>query len=429
MLIEFEVGNFLSFHQPMRLSMLAAKPFKEFEADNVFEVDGRRVLKSAIVYGANASGKSNLLAALSHMRRLVLNSSKEGQAGEPIDVRPFKLAVESVGRPSRFEVATRIDGIGYRYGFEADSTRIAAEWLFESADRKERALFLREGDGIDVRDGFAEGEMLTDKTRDNALFLSVAAQFNGVIASRILRWFREMMVLHGWRDDIFDESSVVMLQDPRQHGKMLELIRAADIGIGDIKVSKPEEPDLLSALLKDGKRPRFAVKDGKLQVVSLSSVHGQYSDGERVGAAVLDFDTEESEGTKKFFDLLGPVLKCLEDGGTAVIDEIDAKLHPLLTRAVVGLFNSKEANPRNAQLITCTHDTGLLRDGKFRRDQIWFVEKSRCEATDLYSLAEFKLPKGTSVRKDASFEKDYIQGRYGAIPFLGDFNAIFAGKE
>ena len=161
------------------------------------------------------------------------------------------------------------------------------------------------------------------------------------------------------------------------------------------------------------------------KMLQFKTIHDIYdATGKKVGKREFDLDSQESSGTNKVFDLLGPVFDTLMSGRVLVIDELNAKLHPLLTRALVALFNSKENNPNNAQLIFSTHDTNLLYYGNFRRDQIYFVEKNRQEATDLYSLVEYKEDGGT-VRKDRSFEKDYILGKYGAIPYLGDFSQLF----
>lgn len=429
MLIEFEVGNFLSFREPVRLSMVAAAPIKEFRADNVFAAGRYRLLKSAVVYGANASGKTNLLSAFVRMRWLVLNSSRETQASEPIDVMPFKLDSDTEGKPSRFEATFLADGVRYRYGFEVDRKRVHAEWLFEAKKVAEIALFLRRQEGIDVQPGFKEGNGIEPRTRDNALFLSVVAQFNGPIATRILEWFGHLWPLHGLHDDSYAVRSVEMLQDAGLRSRIIELVRAADLGIEDMtaKEEKMDPGETLRLLSEEGRR-RFLKDMEGTRVFTVSSVHGKYAGGVRVGTAVLDFDDEESDGTNKFFRLAGPLLDSLATGSVVILDELDAKLHPLLTRSIVRLFNSKETNPRNAQLIFGTHDTNLLNwqgSGGFRRDQIWFVEKNQQGATDLYSLAEFKLPTGGKVRNDAAIERNYIHGRYGAIPFIGDFAALF----
>lgn len=416
MLIDFEVGNFKSFREPIRLSLLAANPIKEHEEDTVFEAGPQRLLKCAAVYGANASGKSNLMDALVNMRWFALNSSKESQATEEIDVTPFKLDADFEGAPSRFEVRLLIEGVTYRYGYEVDSEAVRGEWLFRATKRAESELFLRREDQIEVFPSrFREGKGLEEKTRDNALFLSVVAQFNGTIAQSILTWFSEVRPLHGLHGGDFGGRSVDMLMDEGEKQRLLEFVRTADFGMESMTAKEEEfdESEILRLLTEEGRRRLRRSTEAK--TVSISGVHAKYRGGERIGTANLDLATEESAGTSKFFFLAGPLLDCLREGRVAIVDELDARLHPHLTREIVRLFNSAETNPHNAQLLFCTHDTNLLTKNLFRRDQIWFVEKDKQGATALYSLADIK------VRNDAAFERNYLRGRYGAVPILADF--------
>jgi AAA15 family ATPase/GTPase len=420
MLIEFEVGNYLSFNAPVRLSMVAANPIKEYLEENTFQAGRHRLLKSAVVYGANASGKSNLLAAMAFMRTFVLNSSKEMQVEEEIRVMPFKLEVSTKDKPSHFEVCFLWSGFRYRYGFQVDRKRVRREWLFRTEKVKEDTLFLREDDGIDVREGFREGKGLEDKTRDNALFLSVAAQFNGTIAGDVVKWFINFRSLHGLRDQTYERYSTELLQKEEMRPLLVEFIRRADVGIEDLIVNEVliREDDLKD--VPDETRQRLM----KQRQFKIATVHKSFRDGVEEGITHLDFASEESEGTKKFFRIAGPILDCLKNGYIVAVDELDAKLHPHLTRAIARLFNSPVSNPKNAQLIFATHDTNLLHYGNLRRDQVWFVEKTNQSASSLYSLAEFKSVRGTKVRNDAALEKNYIQGRFGAIPYLGDFSTL-----
>jgi len=424
MLIEFEVGNYLSFKAPMRLSMVAANPYKEYLEENTFEAasGSLRLLKSAAIYGANASGKSNLVTAMGFMRHFVLSSSKDTQAGDPISVKPFLLDTATENAPSHFEVIIMQDGIRYRYGFEADKKAIRKEWLLRMEKTRETPLFLREDDGIEVCKPFKEGVALEEKTRDNALFLSVVAQFNGEISRRILKWFSDFQTIYGLSDQMFEPFLAVDLQDAERHKQLLSFIKDADIGISDLQVAEVpnQQNDNLFALFLPEVRKTFQNKTS----FEISAFHQRFSEGQPESFVSFDFNKMESEGTKKFLRMASPILDCLNNGYVVAIDELDAKLHPLLTKAIVGLFNSSVTNPKGAQLIFVTHDTNLLEHGKLRRDQIWFTEKDRLAATALYSLAEFKLPDGTKVRKDADLETNYIHGRYGAIPYLGNFETL-----
>jgi AAA15 family ATPase/GTPase len=425
MIVEFRTGNFRSFNRPVTLSMLAAKPVKEFEDSNVITLDRCQLLRCAAVYGANASGKSNLLNAIAIMRWIVINSSKEGQAQETINVNPFRLDVSTEGQASLFEITFLIDGLRYRYGFEADRKSIQREWLFKTQRVKETPLFLRERDGIEVSRPFAEGRGLEERTRDNALFLSVVANFNGKTATKIVEWFQSLRMIHGLYERQYATDSIEMLQNDSRRTEFVEFIRRADLGVIDI-ILKEKDFDASTSVkfLSDEGRKLFLRDFAQAKKMSISTVHNKYNGTEVIGTALMDFNDDESEGTRKFFRLVGPVLQSLHDGAVVIADELEAKLHPLLTRAIVRLFLSAKTNPNNAQLIFATHDTNLLRHLQLRRDQVWFTEKTQQEATDLYSLAEIRLPKGTKVRKDASFDQDYIRGKYGAVPYLGDLDVL-----
>ncbi|MGI5870332.1 MAG: AAA family ATPase [Kiritimatiellia bacterium] len=422
MLIDFEVGNYLSFKDPVRLSMIAVPSYKEHLEANTIETEYLRLLKSAAIYGANASGKSNLIAALKFMRRFVLSSSKDTQVKDEIPVTPFLLDTGTESAPSHFEIDFIQNGTRYCYGFDVDRKAVRKEWLFRVGKTKGTILFLREDDGIDVREEFREGAGLEERTRDNALFLSVVAQFNGKISAELLKWFADFGTMHGLNDQALGPYTAECLQDADKRTQLIRLIKNADVGITDLVVNEVPfdvDDEMLKFLLPDLTKELRSKMELKI-----STVHQKYHQGEAVGLIPFDFDKTESAGTKKFLHMAAPLLDCLDNGYVVAIDELDAKLHPLLTKAIVGLFNSQKQNPKGAQLIFVTHDTNLLEHGKLRRDQIWFTEKDRLAATALYSLAEFKLPNGSKIRKDAALEANYIRGRYGAIPYLGDFGNL-----
>jgi len=425
MIIQFRTGNYLSFNQPVNLSLLASSKVRELEENNIIHTDRYNLLRCAAIYGANASGKSNLLNALVFMRRFVINSSKDSQAKEPIGVDPFRLDVSTEKQPSFFEITILLDGYKYRYGFESDQNFIHREWLFQAKRIKETPLFLREDEVIDVDSSFGEGKGLEVKTRDNALFLSVVANFNGELSMRILEWFQNLRSIHGLYAGQYAHYGIEMLSNESDRKELIDFIRRADLGVQDFVV-KEEDIDTSGAFrfITDEGRKKLPADLFTAKRVSISTVHNKYDGTKVFGTELMDFEKDESEGTRKFFRLAGPILQALREGAVVVADELEAKLHPLLTRAIVRLFLSPKTNPKNAQLIFATHDTHLLRDLHLRRDQIWFTEKTQQEATDLFSLAEIILPKGTKVRNDASYDKDYIQGKYGAIPYLGDFYAL-----
>jgi uncharacterized protein len=404
MLIEFSVENFLSFNERVTLSLVAAPELDEADGllGNTFEAPGGiRLLKSALVFGANASGKSNLIKAVRFARQFVLGSAKDTQAGELIEVKPFLLGPTEEGRGSSFELVWIADGTRFRYEFSVDSSQVLGEVLSRTdpGDDAEVELFRRDAVGIWVHEErFAEGRGIESKTRPNALFLSVVAQFNGDGAVRILTWFRRhLWPAHGLDDEGLLRFTTRRARDGSWAAWILRLAREADLGITRVSVT---DVGGMHAL------PRQQEGTLKIQHQILSPT--------RQPAGEVEFDLDdESEGTQKFIALAGPLLDVLKNSIAMFLDELDARLHPRLTRAVLNLFHT-DANPHNAQLIAATHDTNLLDRRLVRRDQIWFTEKDPRGATKLYSLAEFDLP------PEARYERDYLLGKYGAVPVIGD---------
>lgn len=420
MLIEFSVTNFLSFKNRATFSMVASND-DTLEESNVIATEKHRLVRSAVVYGANASGKSNLLAALNLMRRMVLTSSKDTQINEEIDVDPFLLSTECDDKPSGFEVVFLHSGTQYRYGFQVDRKRVHSEWLYSRPSTKEATYFEREDAEINVNvERFKEGKGLEERTRENALFLSVCAQFNGEVATSLMTWFQNLRCMQGFAQMGFSTATIDRLKAPEHKSRVLELTRVADPGITDFDFlqKKLTLQDLPKEMPDDMKKD--IIKNDPM-IIELKTTHRKV-DGKNkdVGGVIFDLENNESGGTQKLMKLTGPLLDTLETGKILVVDELDSRMHPLLTRMLVSLFSSP-ANRSNAQLIFASHDTTLLTPKLFRRDQIWFTEKDQYGATDLYSLVELK-----GVRKEAAFEKEYIQGKYGAIPFIGDPKWLFS---
>jgi uncharacterized protein len=430
-LIEFSVGNFRSFKDTVTLSLVAADIHSippSLDVENVLVVDeDLSLLRSVAVYGANASGKSNLIAAIRFMRVFVLNSLSELRTRRPLVVEPFRLSTQTEGQPSHFEIVFLVDRTIYRYGFDITTEEVITEWLYHTPKgRREAYLFLREGDAITVNQRtFKEGHGLEPRTRSNAPFLSVVAQFNSTIALNILSWFENIAINIGVDDPIAMQSARRMFDRASNRDDIVNFIKQFDFGIEDIL------PELQSGVIQQ------ALFDEPTQVQParspanprINTLHKKYdTEGNVVDLEVLDLDKNESQGTQKLFILARLLLSALRSGRVLFIDEIDARLHSLLTRQIVKLFNSNTTNPSGAQLIFVTHDTNLLDSQLLRRDQIWFVEKSQRGSSDLYSLVEYRIG-NRIVRNDASFEKDYIAGRYGAIPFIGDFSRLLGQPD
>lgn len=429
MLIEFNVGNFLSFKDKITFSMVAS-PVRE-HLNHVFDVKkGLKLLKCATVYGANASGKSNLFRAISFMSDFVQNSSKDSQAEEKINVDNFKLSTETDNQPSSFEISFMQNKIQYRYGFKVNPQKVVSEWLYYTPKNQEIKLFERDENVFEITDHFVEGKDLDKKTRNNALFLSVVAQFNGDKSINILKWFNKLNTISGLNDKYKDETADLLeeiLKDGMLKQVFLDLMKLADVGIEEININKQEVD--MNKLPKKIQKAFLEYKEklGKdvlfYDLKTVKTLHKKFdSNNKPISLEEFEMYKHESHGTQKLFSLLGPILDALQSGKILIIDEFDSRLHTLLTSFIMKLFNSNEINPYNAQLVTSTHDTNLLSNRFFRRDQIWFVEKDRYGSTDLYSLLEYK------VRSDASFEKDYLLGKYGAIPYIGEFK-FFSNKK
>jgi len=408
MIVEFSIGNYLSFKNPVTLSMVALNSVNELEGNdsnlnNVFYdiKDKIKYIKSAAIYGANGSGKSNLFSAINLFKSFILESSKESLAEEPIRVIPFLFSSECENKPSSFEMIFMIDKIRYRYGFEATQSEIISEWLFflniEETTR-ESNCFIRKFQEIKVNaKTFKEGKGVEGRTRKNTLFLSSVAQWNGEISILIQNWFKEnIIILSGATSETLDFTVNKFRENSSFQKKIVDFIKLIDIGIEDIQIEEKE--------------------------IKITSYHKKYDEAKKViDLAELQFDWE-SAGTKKLFSLLGPWFDALEKGKILIIDEFGSNLHTKLTIELIKVFQSK-INSANAQLIFASHDTNLLRSDLFRRDQIWFTEKeNKSGNSDLYSLVEYRINQATSVRNDTSFEKDYLVGKYGAIPYFGDIN-------
>lgn len=432
MLIQFTIRNFKTFKEKTVLNMVASNYDKSTrEKENISQQNdfNLRLLKSSVIFGANASGKSKFIEGLMFMKKFVIISSKDSQKGEPIEVEPFKLQTDSEKDSSEFEVIFLYKKAIFRYGFEVTNEKVISEWLYHRPKTKEVEIFYREKQKFEIHGrNFSKGAFLVkeDVIRENELMLSKAAQFNDKIAGKVIDWFKGLKTISGLNVSGYQGFTMSRTKDPKHKAKILELLKVADLGIQDISlelldVSKfpkdmPQElRDMISKKVKD---------EGAEFISDVLTTHKKYDGNKKyVGDIKFSLDDEESSGTKIFFALTGPVLDSLENGYVLVVDELDSKLHPNLVCKLVSLFNSAEHNPNNAQLIFNTHDTNLLGSGLFRRDQIWFVEKDRIGVSKLFSLADF------AVRKNENFENNYIEGKYGAIPYLNAFENLFNFKK
>lgn len=414
MLVEFRTQNFRSLRDEQVLSLVASpdKSLLDTHALDTGLKAAPHVLKSAVVYGANASGKSNLIKALQYMRDVVLMSAtlQPGQAFARL--QPFRLDAVSASQPTAFEVTFILDGVRYQYGFAMNAQRIVSEQLLVYKAFKPQRWFERHFDAESGKDVYEFGPGLKGAktlwegaTRPNALFLSMAVQLNSEALRPVYDWFAHRLVILNEHAPLSPQFSLEMLKLEAQRKAIGEFLRAADISIADVEVAtKQATVHSIRFDLATGKREE---ETGE-QTVDEVRFHHLTEHGQ----AVFDL-ADESSGTRNLLFLARPVLDILSNGQTLVVDELDTSLHTLLVQALVRLFHRPEANTGGAQLVFTTHDTSLLDAyGLFRRDQVWFVEKRPDQSSSLYPLLDF------SPRKNEALERGYLQGRYGALPLL-----------
>lgn len=404
MILEFYVSNYLSIKDGLKISFVATSLKDSLSESNdmiALSDTGLMLLRSAVIYGANASGKSNVLKAMAFYRHFITDSFKNSQAGEAIDVENFRLNATSIYEPTTMEATFIVGDFIYRYGFEVDSKVVRSEWLYQRTNKKrakEIEIFNRTEEETSVHQKSPLLLELVNKrmVRDNALLLSAAAQFNEPKAVNILQWMNDIRVIFGNEEEKLWNQAIKSLDDENLRLRITNFAKYADLGI--------------ESIVKIDNR--------------IVSNHRQFDDeGRETSDVAFSFSGNESEGTIKYFSLSYPIIDTLDNGKLLIIDELDSKLHPLLVRKIISLFNSAKTNPKGAQLLFTTHDTFLLSAGMFRRDQIWFTQKDSFGATEAYSLVEYK------VRSNTLFERDYLLGKYGATPIIGEMERIFNTEE
>lgn len=420
MLIEFSATNYRSFLTTQSLA-LAANTATELQEENSFVSPVSnlpRLLRSSVVYGPNAAGKSNLIQAIAFMKRFVLSSAKESQEGEKIDAAPFLFNRQSSLNSSEFEVLFIQDGIRYQYGFAVNSKKVTGEWLFAYPEGRSQKWFERNYDPETQKDIWYFGPKFTGRrkvwqeaTRSNALFLSTAIQLNNEQLKPLFNWFDHKLHVIDQGGNLHPGFSTSECEKEEKKKKILKFMNAADLSITDIFLEKKEfsTKDLPAEMPQNIKEEISKELDGK-KLTSLFFMHPSSDKGEDVA---LEFE-EESAGTRKLFTLAGPWLDVLDNGLVLFVDELDTSLHPHLVRFLLNLFHNPETNRHNAQLVFTTHDTTVLDQTLMRRDQVWFIEKDAENATRLYPLSDYKPRKGEAL------QKGYLYGRYGALPFPGE---------
>lgn len=398
MLVEFRVKNFRSIRDEQVFSMVASRD-KTLEETNVIQtgVDAvPRLLRSAVVYGANASGKSNLISALKYMQSMVLFPIQKVENDRIFTIKPFLLDEETAASPTEFEITVLINGVRFEYGFSMNSDRILSEQLRVYKTKQPQLWFDRKFDNSSDKEIYKFGTGLTGEkdvwrkvTNPQVLFLSVATLLNSSDIKPVVDWFSQQSVIYDDRSNVLPiDYTVNSIAEEKKKDEILKLLNSADMHIDEILVNGEASSPMVFFLHST------KTKKGQRKVVP------------------FHFE-DESGGTRSLFAIGGPLFDILKNGRAVVVDELGLNLHPLLLREIVRYFHNPKTNTGNAQLVFSTHDATLLRPfSLFRRDQVWFTEKGSDQATELGSLAEFK------ARKTENRERNYLDGRYGAVPFL-----------
>ncbi|MFN8352839.1 MAG: ATP-binding protein [Spirosomataceae bacterium] len=440
MLLEFKVSNYRSIGNEQTMSLIPA-PKQKDHLQNIIAKGRYQALNAISLYGPNGGGKSNILKAMSLLDRLVHISARTSSTTRlPYD--PFLLREGWEDKPTGFEISFVIDESRYRYGLEFTASEIKKEWLFRKSAGREVNLFEREGETIDVSSGYNGSKRIIDAaieaTRVNALFLSTCDMLNVEEAKNIMRWFKHFNMLDGLNIDE-DIRTVSLSESKGYKDKIRQYLSSLGLGLFDVQITtKDFEESELPTDIPENLRTQLIEKLKDSQSYKVYALHKIYnSEGnptEKLHS--WDFNERESAGTQKAFKLSGPVLWALANGGVLIIDEIEAAMHPIMTLNTIDLFLKKESNPNNAQLIFATHDTNLLSYSTLRRDQICFAEKNKWESTEIYSLSDFVYFgekngefKSEKERPDTDKEKRYFEGRYGAIPALGNFQKFISNTQ
>jgi len=424
MLIEFEVKNYRSIKDAQTLSLVMDKGGELVESNsfNLAVPAATKLLRSSAIYGPNAAGKSSLISAVRTMRKIVLESASNSQRGDLLQVEPFLLDSFTEKAPTEFEVTLVADGVRYQYGFSATTERIAEEWLLAYPLGRPQRWFGRAWDNEKKTYDWEMGNALSgqkqlwqDSTRENALFLSTAVQLNSQQLQPVYDWFKKTLRMGG----ISGSFTASLCKDSDRKKRVLEFLAAADFDIQDVVVeSEKMSIKHLPNDMPDVVKTSLLAEMKDAEVFDVKTVH-RSSQGHLIS---FDFE-DESGGTQRFFDLAGPWLDVLKNGYVLFVDELQNNLHPKLVQFLVKLFHSSETNPNNAQLIFTTHETSILDQNIFRRDQIWFCEKDNEQATQLYPLTKFSPRKGRE-----NLEASYLAGRYGALPYPRSLKGATGGK-
>lgn len=425
MITNFTAENFRSIDEEIRLSFEADTGIKDMNNRGYTTVASSCVLNAKAFYGANSSGKSNVFKAVGRMRSMIIHSVRLND-NETLPYDAFLLS-DKEARPTRFEMSF-VDGPDkFTYGFSYTAQRIEEEWLIAKFPKRSlKTLLRRTTDMIEIDpQNYQEGLAIKEgiiPLNNNRLFISLAAQLGGEISKRMIEWFRtKPNVISGLRDNEFSRYTKEMLHTRADYkDDILGFIGGMDVGFSEVTT---EQEYIDEKLLPKGLPAEIVASLKDHPPIVAYAKHSKINE-ESVVVGMVDFDIDEreSDGTRKLFNLAGPIVDTLRHGKSLFVDELDAQLHPLLSRRIVWLFNCAETNPKGAQLIFTTHDTNMLSKKLLRRDQVIFVEKTAKThySTKLTPMMSITLNNGAKPRTDSNYEKNYLEGKYGAIPYFED---------
>jgi hypothetical protein len=414
MLLNFAVTNYRSIKDRQVLSLMAVDGLPH-EGSLQESKGGIRALPIALLFGANASGKSNILRAFGAMKNMVLGSVHLNPGDKLKMYEPFLLSEETKEEETEFEIEFLYKQGSkerhYRYGFSFTDKAIKEEWLYRVGKKADTRLFSRGKNGVSIGGFFPEGKGREGDLNENRLFLSLVAQLKGNLSGSIISWFEQCHFASALHSERYMRKTYELFKRESEYAeKAKSFLRDIDVAVRDLSIKEetiesenfPKElQEILGDLLKE-----------EIKGLRVQSTHNRYdSRGGLSGKEVFELRQQESEGTQKVAELLGLIFSTLERGELLVIDELDAKLHPLLTRSIIQLFTNPKINKQGAQLVFTTHDTNQLNLDYVRRDEIWFTEKNQREETQLYAHIEFEDFEEADLIAD-----EYVRGRYGAIP-------------
>ena len=404
MVIQFSLGNYRSFNTIQTVNFKATglvSEDKTVDENNIVEENKQRLLKTIGVYGANGSGKSNLIDGL----RFFINTVRLSLIDDNYFARAtdfFKLGGQDIGNNGFFQIILLLNNKVYRYGFTLIGNSIGSEWLFGTAEENETWYFKRQqGRPIEINPTwFKEGLNLPqDKLRTNTNFLTFCASYDGEISKLI----KNYLIINIYIDKIFNKSPSFVnitnkLYDTEQKEIIIKWMNDTGLFCNDIKFET-------------------IIGGGEIIGKEIFISKNKYNEnGEVIGQVTMYLRKHESVGTQKYYSYIGQLYYLFENGGMFISDEIDSNFHPSLLIKIIGMFNNPLINKAGAQLLFTSHDTNLMQPAIMRRDQFYFAEKTLQDATRLYSLSDLK-----GVRNNADFAKQYLAGFYGALPVLHNY--------